>query len=326
LKGALHSADLTRRLLAFARKQALEPRPFSINELLTDVSAIVLRTLPETIRVRVVLADELWLAYADPSQVQDAIINLAVNARDAMPDGGTLTIQTENSYLDEIYAQQNLGVKPGAYAMLGVSDTGTGMPPEVVERVFEPFFTTKPAGQGTGLGLAMIYGFARQSGGHVKVYSEVGHGTSVKLYLPRAMEGAATMATESPDESSLPRGAETVLVAEDNEALRHMAVEQLVSLGYRVLDAESGEAALAIVLGGGHVDLLFSDVVMGGRLTGIDLAHESRKNRPGLRVLLTTGYADPALLTRISSVGTFLRKPYRKRDLALKLRSILDEG
>jgi len=309
LKGALHAAELTNRLLAFARKQPLEPQVIAINDMLPDVISILRRTLGDSISVQVATSDDLWPAFADPAQVQDALVNLAINARDAMPNGGVLTIETVNVHLGKHYASQNPGVEAGDYAMLGVTDTGTGMPPAVVDRALEPFFTTKPVGQGTGLGLSMIYGFARQSGGHLKIYSEVGHGTTVKLYLPH---------------QEMPRGTETVLIAEDNEDLRLMVSEQLSSLGYRVIEAKNGEAALPILMGSDPIDLLFTDVVMTGHITGPELARRARRHRPGLQVLFTTGYAESATLNGISG-AQFLRKPYRKRDLAPKIRSVLDQ-
>jgi len=324
LKGALHAAELTNRLLAFARKQPLEPQVIAINDMLPDVISILRRTLGDSISVQVATSDDLWPAFADPAQVQDALVNLAINARDAMPNGGVLTIETGNVHLDEHYASQNPGVEAGDYAMLGVTDTGMGMPPAVVDRALEPFFTTKPVGQGTGLGLSMIYGFAKQSGGHLKIYSEVGRGTTVKLYLPRAPSAVIAVDPISRGHQELPRGTETVLIAEDNEDLRLMVSEQLSSLGYRVIEAKDGEAALPILMGSDPIDLLFTDVVMTGHITGLELARRARRHRPGLQVLFTTGYAETATLNGISG-AQFLRKPYRKRDLAPKIRSILDQ-
>jgi len=325
LSGALHGAELTQRLLAFARKQALEPRSFAINDLLPDLSAILNRTLGEGIAVHVEAGIDLWPAFADPSQVQDAIVNLAINARDAMPDGGTLTIETANIRLDEDYARANPGVTPGDYAMLAVTDTGTGMSAEVAERAVEPFFTTKPVSKGTGLGLSTIYGFAKQSGGHLKIYSELGHGTTVKIYLPRAKAAAAPEQRPAEAAEQMPRGTETILLAEDNAELRHTAVYQLEKLGYRVLAAQNGEAALAVLRGTEPIDLLFSDIVMTGTLTGTDLVGEARKLRPNIRILLTTGYAEKAVSNANQGAWQLLRKPYRKRDLALKVRGILDQ-
>jgi PAS domain S-box-containing protein len=325
LDGALHGAELTHRLLAFARQQELEPKAFSINDLLSDIISILKRTLGDSIAVQVAVSKDLWPAFADPSQVQDAIMNLAINARDAMPHGGTLTIETANIQLDEEYTRKNPDAKPGDYAMLAVTDTGTGMPREVMERALEPFFTTKPVGQGTGLGLSMVYGFVRQSGGHLKIYSEVGHGTTVKLYLPWAKEGKASSGSAINEQQEPPRGSEAILVAEDNADLREVAIVQLSSLGYRVLEAKNGEAALAIIKGSDPIDLLFSDIVMSGKLTGHDLMREAKICRPDLEVLLTTGYAENATIADNDAKTHLLRKPYRRRDLALKVRAILDQ-
>ncbi len=325
LNGALHGADLTRRLLAFARDQSLEPRAFAINDLLPDVVALLKRTLGASIAINLVPSPDLWPAYADPPQVQDAVLNLAINARDAMPEGGVLTIETANVTLDEDYVRENLEVAPGDYAMLAVTDTGTGIPSDILKHVLEPFFTTKPIGRGTGLGLSMIYGFAKQSGGHLKIYSEVGHGTTVKLYLPRGRTAGLNEEKPAAAPGKAPGGHETILVAEDNAELRHAAVRQLTKLGYRVLTAENGEAALAILRETKGIDLLFSDIVMTGQMTGRDLAREAGKLRPNLKVLLTTGYAEKA------SAGPnedwqILRKPYRREELARKVRGILDTG
>ena len=323
LNGALHGAELTHRLLAFARRQPLDPKLFSINALIPDVAAILQRTLGDAISVQLALGEDLWPVFADPSQVQDALVNLAINARDAMPDGGLLTIETTNVRLDEHYASLNPDAKPGDYALLAVTDTGGGMAPDVARRALEPFFTTKPAGQGTGLGLSMIYGFTKQSGGHLKIYSELSHGTSVKLYLPRATAAAAPAPAPAEERRKPPGGTETILVAEDNEDLRQMVVEQLGNLGYRVIEAANGEAALATMRGEERIDLLFTDAIMSGQVTGHDLIREARSGRPDLHVLLTTGYAEKAA-TNGNGHTHFIRKPYRRRDLALKIRVILD--
>jgi PAS domain S-box-containing protein len=325
LNGALHGAELTHRLLAFARQQQLEPRGFSINDMLPDIISIVKRTLGESIAVRVLAIADLWPAFADPSQVQDAILNLAINARDAMPEGGTLTIQTANVHLDEVYCRDNPEARPGDFAMLAITDTGLGMPAYVAERAMEPFFTTKPAGQGTGLGLSMVYGFARQSGGHLKIYSEVGHGTTIKVYLPRAKADGPLAEPSQKDPRGLARGNEIILVAEDNADLRKVAVIQLTDLGYSVREVADGEAALAILKGSERIDLLFSDIIMSGRLTGHVLAREARKCRPDLKVLLTTEYTEVSVTPENEPELPLLRKPYRKRDLALRLRAILDQ-
>jgi len=324
LKGALHGAELTHRLLAFARKQPLEPKPLAINDVLADVVSILNRTVGGAISVQVVANGTPWPVYVDPAQVQDALVNLAINARDAMPSGGVLTIETANVHLDEHYAGLNADVRAGDYAMLAVTDTGTGMSAEVAARAFEPFYTTKPRGEGTGLGLSMIYGFARQSGGHLKIYSELGHGTSVKLYLPRADEPAAAVQPAFAEPRDLPRGTETVLIAEDNEDLRQVTVEHLTSLGYHAIEAENGDAAMIVLRGAVPIDLLFTDVVMPGRMTGHELARQARKQRPGIKVLITTGYAGTASLV-VGGEAKILRKPYRRQDMAIKIRELLDE-
>ncbi len=323
LNSALHGADLTRRLLAFSRDQPLEPKDFAINDMLPDVVAVLKRTLGASITINLAPHPDLWPAYADASQVQDAVLNLAINARDAMPEGGVLTIETGNITLDEDYARENVEVKPGDYAMLAVSDTGTGIPPDIMKRVLEPFFTTKPVGKGTGLGLSMIYGFAKQSGGHLKIYSEMDHGTTVKLYLPRGRGQGPGEEKSAPAPGKARGGDETILIAEDNAELLHAAAKQLAKLGYRILEAANGEAALAILQQTKGIDLLFSDIVMTGRMTGRDLAREARKLRPNLKILLTTGYAEKAAAGS-GDDWPILRKPYRRQELALRLRSVLD--
>ncbi len=323
LNSALHGADLTRRLLAFSRDQPLEPKDFAINDMLPDVVAVLKRTLGASITINLAPHPDLWPAYADASQVQDAVLNLAINARDAMPEGGVLTIETGNITLDEDYARENVEVKPGDYAMLAVSDTGTGIPPDIMKRVLEPFFTTKPVGKGTGLGLSMIYGFAKQSGGHLKIYSEMDHGTTVKLYLPRGRGQGPGEEKSTPAPGKARGGDETILIAEDNAELLHAAAKQLAKLGYRILEAANGEAALAILQQTKGIDLLFSDIVMTGRMTGRDLAREARKLRPNLKILLTTGYAEKAAAGS-GDDWPILRKPYRRQELALRLRSVLD--
>ncbi len=323
LQASLRGAEMTRRLLAFARRQTLEPRRFILNDRLPSLVAVLGRTLGEQIRITTTLAPGLWTARADPSQVDDALVNLAINARDSMPGGGELTIETANVRLDDAYAAANAEVVPGDYVLLAVSDTGSGMTPEVAERALEPFFTTKPAGEGTGLGLSMIYGFARQSGGHLKIYSDVGIGTTVKLYLPRSAEAdAAPAAVEN---APLPRGDETILLVEDNADVRAMAERQLTELGYRVRTAENGPAALALIRSGVDCDLLFTDIVMPGGMTGYELAIAARARRPGLRVLFTSGHARVSLSSDAGGAveGPLLHKPYRRGDLARHVREAL---
>jgi CheY-like chemotaxis protein len=252
------------------------------------------------------------------------LLNLAINARDAMPGGGILTIETAHAFLDETYARAN-GIDPGNYVMLAVSDTGTGMPPEVLARVFEPFFTTKEVGKGSGLGLPMVYGFMKQSGGHVRIYSEVGHGTTVRLYLPPEPSAAAFINEESAAPLRLPSGDETILVVEDDEQVRQLATGRLSALGYRVVECADGPSALAVLEAGQPIDLLFTDVVMPGGMNGRELAEQARRRRPALKVLFTSGYAEAALTDRGAVDGAFqiLTKPYSKSKLAEKIRATL---
>ncbi|MFZ5790002.1 MAG: PAS domain S-box protein [Pseudomonadota bacterium] len=325
LEAGLRGADLTRQLLAFARRQSLEPKEFALNDLVSGITHLLRRTLGEQVEVEMKLSTDLWPVLADPTQVESALANLAINARDAMPGGGRLIIETANTHLDERYAAENVEVEPGDYVMLAVSDTGTGIPPGVLGRVFEPFFTTKPQGKGTGLGLSMVYGFAKQSRGHVKIYSEVGHGTTVRLYLPRAGSGPVVSATGAPVASDDAVPDATILVVEDNAEVRDVTVRQLTELGYRVVEANDGPSALGILRQGRPIDLLFTDMVMPGGMTGADLAREAQSLRPGLKVLLTSGFAEASVQGGLPSGGkrNLLSKPYRKRDLARRVGEIL---
>ena len=270
----------------------------------------------------------MWHAEADRGQIENALLNLALNARDAMQEGGRLTIETANATLDRDYAARNPDVAPGDYVVLTVSDTGTGMTPEVIARAFEPFFTTKGAGRGTGLGLSMIYGFARQSHGHLKIYSEVGLGTSIRLYLPRSTQVRSGLlpapVSATPDEGA--RYTETVLVVEDDADVRALAINQLRGLGYTVLDAADGRRAQAIIDSAVAIDLLFSDAVMPGGVTGMQLAASAQRARPGLKVLLTSGYAHEVISRQgaLPASFRFLSKPYRKHELAAAVRAALD--
>ena len=326
LKASLRGAELTSQLLAFSRRQTLEAKVLDLNELVSGTTDLLRRTLGEQIEIQMTLADNLWPALADPTQLASALTNLAINARDAMPEGGCLTIETANKHLDRRYAAENTEIAPGDYVVLAVSDTGTGIPSDILDQVFEPFFTTKGPGKGTGLGLSMIYGFAKQSGGHVKIYSEVGHGTTVRLYLPRA---DAEHKQQDDDPAAEVEGAAheaTILVVEDDAEVRRVAVNQLMALGYRVIEAEDGKAALELLRQDPPIDLLFTDVVMPGGMSGPDLAREARKVRAALKVLLTSGYAEAALLGNaagIGELGSLLSKPYRKNDLARKVREVL---
>jgi len=322
-QAAERGAELTRSLLAFARRQPLEPRTVDVGRQLRGMEALLARTLGEHVAVRFVLHDETWAATVDPAQLESAVLNLALNARDAMPDGGALTVEAVNARLDAAYARGDAEILPGDYVMVAVSDTGTGMPPEVAARAFEPFFTTKEVGKGSGLGLSMVYGFVKQSGGHARIYSEAGHGTTVKLYLPRAAGGGA--AEESRPAASAPAGNETILMVEDDELVRAFVAGELKALGYVVLAAADGRAALATLGGDARVDLLFTDVVMPGGLSGPQLAAEARRLRPGLKILYTSGYTENAIVHhgRLDAGVRLLSKPYRRHDLARVLREVL---
>jgi PAS domain S-box-containing protein len=323
-EAATRGAELTRQLLAFARRQPLDPRETDVNRLVIETARLLKPTLGEHIEIESMLEDDAWSALVDPSQLSAAIVNLAVNARDAMPNGGKLTLETGNVMLDEAYAAGNSEVTPGAYVMIAVSDTGMGIPADIRDRVFEPFFTTKEVGRGTGLGLSMVYGFAKQTGGHIKIYSEEGHGTAVKLYLPRTT-GQAARAAEPALAPATPRGTETILVVEDDTLVRGYVIAQLESLGYTTLPAADGVAALALVDKGVAFDLLFTDVIMPGGMNGRQLADAIRKRRPSLNVLYTSGYTENAIVHhgRLDPGVALLNKPYRKSDLARKIRDVL---
>jgi len=325
LAAAERGADLTHRLLAFARRQPLEPKTVDVNLLLGNMDALLRRTLGEQIELRWVGAKRLCKAFIDASQLEGAILNLCINARDAMPKGGHITVETGNVMLDAAYAGKHLEVTPGEYVMVAVSDNGTGMTPDVLARAFEPFFTTKGQGQGSGLGLSMVHGFVKQSGGHVKIYTEVGHGTSVKLYLPRARDGAPV--TLEAKDGPVTGGTERILVVEDDDHVREFAAGQLKDLGYKITVARDGVEALAILKTDANFDLLFTDVVMPGGLKGPELAAEARKLNPALRVLYTSGYTENAIVHhgRVDPGIHLLNKPYRRHDLALRIRRVLEE-
>ncbi len=327
-------ANLVRRLLTFARRQALDPQPLDLNGLVSGLSEMMRRTLGESVEVQVVLGAGLWKTFADPSETETALLNLVVNARDAMPDGGRLTIETANTSLDKHYVARFGDVEAGQYVLLSVTDTGVGMAPETLAHIFEPFFTTKAEGKGTGLGLAMVYGLVKQSGGHILLYSEPGEGTSVKIYLPRFIEAAGVStpdAASSPEEEAAPpraRDDETVLLVEDNEGVRDYAVAMLRDLGYRVIEANDAPAALKVLESDEKIDFVFSDVVLPAGMNGAALAKEVARLRPGLPVLLTTGYTRNAILKDgfPDSPAQLLNKPYTMRDLAGKLRDMLDRA
>ncbi len=317
-------AELTQRLLAYGRRQTLQPTQINCNELVGGMRKLLKHTLSEEIEVRVSLDPELASAYADPGQLESAILNLAINAKDAMPSGGAISITTANMHLDDRYAEVHPEVRPGRYAMISITDEGHGIPKDVLARVFEPFFTTKDVGKGSGLGLSMVYGFVKQSNGHVAIYSEPGLGTTVRIYLP-----ATTAPADRPplmtEPEIIPSGHETVLVTEDDPFVRAYAVTCLESFGYRVLEAADGRDALNKIAGGARADLLFTDVIMPGGINGWELAESARRLQPGLRVLLTSGYALEALAARgrLPPGAVVLNKPYRKAELAKRVREAL---
>ncbi|RYF26871.1 MAG: PAS domain S-box protein [Comamonadaceae bacterium] len=327
--GAKRAAQLTQRLLAFSRQQPLSPVPLDANQLVAGMSDMLRHSLGGAVRLETVLSGGLWRLHADRNQLENVILNLAVNGRDAMgplADGGRLTIETANAHLDERYAAEHLGVAAGQYVLIAVSDTGSGMPPEVMAQAFDPFFTTKEVGRGTGLGLSQVYGFIKQSGGHVKIYSEVGEGTTVKVYLPRLVHHPEEDAPP-PDAPQLPRGdhKEVVLVVEDEPAVRQFSVDALGELGYRVLEADGAAAALKILDAHPEISLLFTDVVMPD-VNGRKLAEEALRRRPGLKVLFTTGYTRNAVVHNgVLDAGVhLLGKPFTLEDLAMRVREALD--
>ena len=325
LGAAQRGAELTHRMLAFARRQALQPRPVDVNRLLVEMQSFLRRTLSADIELNVIQGGADCEALVDPTQLESAVLNLCVNARDAMPGGGRLTIETDNTVLDADYAAENPDVTPGQYIMIAVSDTGCGISSKNLSRVFDPFFTTKEVGKGTGLGLSMVYGFAKQSLGHIKIYTELGHGTSVKLYLPRT-EGKSEQSSESPTTFADLRGSEVILLVEDDAPLREFAKSELVNLGYQVLEAENGKDALKIVAERADIDLLFTDIVMPGGMNGRELGLEALRLNPKLKVLYSSGYAENAILHEglLDKDVQFLGKPYARRELATRIRGILN--
>jgi nitrogen-specific signal transduction histidine kinase/CheY-like chemotaxis protein len=316
-------ARLTGRLLSFSRQRRLEPATLNLNEQILGMMDLLRRSIGETVSVSTSLARTLGTICADPSEIENAVLNLAINARDAMPRGGRLVIETEDISLasDDCVAY---GLSPGRYIRLSVSDTGSGMRPEVVARAFEPFFTTKPSGRGTGLGLASVYGFVKQSGGNATIYSEPDRGTSINLYLPVVCAQQAPLDLASDKQEHVAAG-ETVLVVEDNPEVRKLSLRRLTLLGYRVVEADNGPAALALLDAGTGIDLIFSDVVMPGGMTGYELARHAKQHLPAVKVLLTSGY-DAEVASAQDTTGSelrVLRKPYRQADLARALREVL---
>ncbi|MGH6927186.1 MAG: PAS domain S-box protein, partial [Dongiaceae bacterium] len=326
LRAAERGATLIRQMLAFSRRQTLIPEALNLNDLAGGMEDLLRRTLGEQVEIEMRLSPGLWPTVADKAQVESALLNLAINSRDAMPAGGKLTIETTNIHLDHEYAAQNAEVREGDYVVVAVTDTGGGMSPEVLARAFEPFFTTKGVGKGSGLGLSMIYGFAKQSGGHLKIYSESGHGTTVRLYLPRQVSDASAVGTPMARASDHPRGGETILVVEDDPLVRSFVVFQLRDLGYDVLEAADGPAAEKVLEDGASIDLLFTDVVMPGGMTGRQLAEKAKHRRPGLKTLYTSGYTEDSIVHhgKLDPGVCFLSKPFRRQDLAIKVREALD--
>jgi PAS domain S-box-containing protein len=320
-EAASRCAELVKHLLAFARKQPLQPRNVDVNAAVTDIAKLMRPTLGEQVEIETALGEDVAAARVDPSQLANAMLNMAINARDAMPNGGKLLLETDNVVLDQVYAESNADVRAGSYVMIAISDSGSGMTPEVRDKAFEPFFTTKEVGKGSGLGLSMVYGFVKQSGGHIKIYSELGHGTTIRLYLPPVSEAVEAAAS---DAAPIAGGAETIFVVEDDAVVRNFVVSQLRSLGYRTIDAADGHAALDIVARGEPFDLLFTDVVMPG-MSGRELADIVAKLRPGLKVLYTSGYTENAIVHhgRLDEGLLLLAKPYRKAELAEMVRLAL---
>ncbi|MCR0985641.1 hybrid sensor histidine kinase/response regulator [Roseomonas populi] len=323
MAGVSRGAKLAAQLLAFGRRQALEPKVVNIGRLLAGMEDLLRRSIGEAVEIETVVSGGLWNTLIDPVQIENALLNLAINARDAMEGAGKLTIEVGNAFIDDAYARAHPEVNPGQYVMLAVTDTGCGMPPEVQAMVFEPFFSTKAEGKGSGLGLSMVYGFVKQSGGHVKIYSEVGQGTTVKLYLPRARKAEDVVV--SVEGGPVTGGTETILVAEDDDAVRATVVELLTELGYRVLKARDAASALSVVESGVPIDLLFTDVVMPGPMKSTELARRARERLPGLSVLFTSGYTENSIVHggRLDEGVELLSKPYTREALARKLRHVL---
>ncbi len=326
-RGAQRATTLTHRLLAFARRQPLSPRQLDLNKFLAGFGEFLQRSLGEAIDIEVAGAAGLWLVEADSAQLESALVNLSINARDAMPDGGKLTIEALNSVLDYDYCQRNPEVVPGQYVSLAVTDTGIGMPDDILAHAFEPFFTTKEIGQGTGLGLSQVYGFVKQSGGHVKIYSEVGQGTTVKIYLPRLLGESAAGDVEG-SEPQTPGNRERILVVEDDQEVRTYLIEVLREWNYHVLSAANAPEAIALLARQDlAIDLLLTDVVLPGS-TGRDVANQAKELRPGLKILFMSGYSRNAVVHhgRVDPGVHLLQKPISQTELARRLRELLDDG
>ena len=323
MAGVSRGAKLASQLLSFGRRQPLAPRVVNIGRFIRETDDLIRRALGDGIEIETVVAGGLWNTAIDPGNIENAILNLAINARDAMDGSGKLTIEAGNASLDDEYAKSNPDVTPGQYVMLAITDTGSGIPPEIIDQVFEPFFTTKPEGKGSGLGLSMVYGFVKQSNGHIKIYSEMDHGTTIKLYLPRSSE---------PEDEPVPvvngpveGGSESILVVEDDHAVRETTIATLRDLGYRVLNAKDAQSALNVIESGVSIDMLFTDVVMPGTLRSPELARKARERLPNIAVLFTSGYTENAIVHggRLDAGVELLPKPYSREALAHKIRSVL---
>lgn len=323
MAGVSRGAKLASQLLAFGRRQPLDPKVINVGRFLREMDDMLRRSIGEAVEIETIIGGGLWNCLADPTQVENAILNLAINARDAMSGQGKLTIEVGNAYLDDQYAEKHEDVSTGQYVMISVTDTGSGIPPEMLDQVFEPFFSTKPEGKGTGLGLSMVFGFVKQSGGHVKIYSEVGHGTTVRMYLPRAnaTEDRETVSLSGP----VVGGNETILVAEDDDEVRSTVVETLTDLGYKVLKAPNADAALVVIEAGVPIDLLFTDVVMPGTMKSPELARRAKERLPDIAVLYTSGYTENSIVHdgRLDPGVELLSKPYTREALAKKIRHVL---
>jgi len=326
LVGAERAAQLTQRLLAFSRRQPLNPRVLDVDKLIVSISDLLARTLGENIKLEAIGAAGLWKVEVDASELESTLLNLALNARDAMPEGGKLTIETSNAYLDDEYCRQHEGLTPGQYVLIAITDSGAGMSSETIDRAFEPFFTTKEAGKGTGLGLSQVYGFMKQSNGHVKIYSEPGEGTTIKLYLPRRDRDEAALSRDDDIGSEQGRG-ETILIVEDDDGVRQYASEILRDLNYQIIEAKDSATALRLLDAEKKFDLLLTDVVLPGK-NGRELATEVESRRPGTKVIFMTGYSRNAIVHhgRLDPGTELIQKPLVERVLARKIRQVLDSG
>ena len=326
-EGAKRAANLTQRLLAFSRQQPLQPEPIDVNRLVTGMSDLLMHSLGGAVQLETVLAGGLWPVHADPNQLENVVLNLAINGRDAMPGGGKMTVETQNAHLDSRYAAEEIGIAPGQYVLIAVTDTGTGMPQEVIDKAFDPFFTTKGVGKGTGLGLSQVYGFIKQSGGHVRIYSEIGQGSTVKLYLPRLV-GHKLSSNAADADVDIPLGErhELILVVEDEPAVRQFSSDALTELGYRVLEAESAKVALQLLDANPEIALIFTDIVM-PEMNGAKLAELARKKRPDVPILFTTGYTRNAVVHNgvVDAGVELIGKPYTIEELAARVRTVLDQ-